>query len=61
MEEAGMRAVKAEQKAKRREVYLQSSSLDLRRSMEERKKLDDDYLESVRAKIALLNKVEWFF
>ena len=53
-----MRAVKAEQKAKRREVYLQSSSLDLRRSMEERKKLDDDYLESVRAKIALLNKVE---
>ena len=51
-------ATHKEQQARRREVYLKSGSLDVKRTLEESKKLDDDYLESVRAKMAMLNKLE---
>ena len=48
---------KREKNALRREQYLNNiRSMEMENYMSERKKIDEDYLESAKAKIAILNK-----
>ena len=46
-----------ESKAKRRQLYLKGGSLNIEKTIEEKKKIDEEYLSAVKAKIAILNKV----
>lgn len=50
---------KKEEVTSRREQYVANlGSRNLEKYMEEKKKLDEDYLESVKAKMAIINKFQ---
>lgn len=51
---------KLESDATRREQYLTHlGSYNMESFMDQKKQLDNDYLESARAKMAILNKYGW--
>jgi hypothetical protein len=38
-------------------MYLHAGTLNIDKTLKEKKRIDDEYLESMKAKMALLNKL----